>query len=214
MESRTLLSAVLNPTADADVETQSGDANFANANFGADTQLRLLGAASDTIETYLKFDISTVTSVGAARIALIGGLADLATSQNNISVFAVASTSWVEGNGVQPSGGGSLNLDDNPPGEIHWNNRPASTGVALDTQGVLVPQTYLFDVTSYVQAQKAAGATSVSFVLRSDSPSGGEVIFGSKESPDQPELQVDDDVTPPAGSVSASEACSTASWRL
>lgn len=204
MEGRTLLSSVLHPTADADVETQTGDANFANANFGADTQLRVQGAASDTIETYLKFDISTVTSVGSATISLTGGLADLATPQNSVSIFAVPSTTWVEGNGVQPSGGGSLNLDDNPPNEVRWNNRPASTGIALDTQAILVPQVYTFDVTSYVQAQKAAGATAVSFVLRSGSPSGGEVIFGSKESSDQPELDVADDVTAPTGNVSAS----------
>jgi uncharacterized delta-60 repeat protein len=203
LEGRRLLSSTLTPTADADVENLASDSSAANANFGADTQLRISADANDTIETYLTFDISGVTSVGAATVSLTGGLNSFSDPQNNVSIFAVPATTWVEGNGVQPSGGGSYNLDDNPPGEVRWNNRPSSSGVALDTQTIVVPQVYQFDVTSYLQAQKAAGATKVSFVLRG-STGGGEVIFSSRESTDQPTLTVDDDLVAPTAAVNAS----------
>src|SRR5688572_16757635 len=73
LESRTLFASTLTPTADADVEMQTADANYANANFGADTQLRVSGDANDTIESLLTFDISGVTSVGSATVDFIGG---------------------------------------------------------------------------------------------------------------------------------------------
>src|SRR5688572_19065412 len=72
LESRTLFASTLTPTADADVEMQTADANYANANFGADTQLRVSGDANDTIESLLTFDISGVTSVGSATVDFIG----------------------------------------------------------------------------------------------------------------------------------------------
>src|SRR3954468_8162067 len=99
LEGRTFLSASLIPTADADVETQTADANFANANFGADTQLRINGDANDTIESLLTFDISGVTSVGSASLDMLGGAdpnGPLVT--NTVSIFA-ASAGFVEGNG-------------------------------------------------------------------------------------------------------------------
>ena len=196
LETRAMLSASLNPIADADVEISTADANVANANFGADNELRVSADATDTKEAFLTFDISTVTSVGAATIDLGGGSRDLLVSPQNVSVFAGNSTTWVEGNGLQPTvANPSLNLDDNPLGEIRWNNRTGSVGASLDTVQIDVAQVYSWDVTSYLQAQKAAGATSVSFVFRGTG-GVGESVFGSQESSVVPTLNVDDDIAP------------------
>lgn len=206
VEARALLAATPNPSADAFVGQQTAEANYASANFGADNQLRIAGAAADTADAYLTFSLSGATSVGSALLQLVGGAEDLSQSPNEISVFAVSSTTWVEGNGVQPTPlSPGFNQDDNPAGEIRWTNRPSSGGAALgDPLTVDVPQVYEFDVTDYVQAQRAAGASAVSFVLRSTGGIG-VTVFGSKESADKPMLAIDDDTAAPTASAAAAD---------
>jgi uncharacterized delta-60 repeat protein len=206
LERRVLLAAQLVPAADADVETRPADANYAKANFGADPQLRVSGDPADQIETFVTFDLGTVTSVGSAAITLTGGLEDLSAAQEQIAVFAVPVTTWVEGNGLQPTAGNPLlNMDDNPLDEIRWNNRPGSAGGPLDTQVVDLQTAYTWNVTAYVQAQVAAGATAVSFGFRSVN-AGGKAAFASGEAGGAgPVLAVEYDVDSPVATAVAAD---------
>ena len=64
--------------------------------------------------TYLKFDLSGVSSITSAKLRL-NRRAATAGLTYNVGVFACANTSWVEGDG------GTENL---PAGEITWNTCP------------------------------------------------------------------------------------------
>ena len=200
LEGRRLFAADLHPTADADVEFRDADANYANANFGADLGLRVSGEPAAQNETYVTFDLTSVSSVGSAFLSLTGGLIGEDAPQEVVGVFASNSTTWVEGNG---SATPPLNLDNNPANEIRWNNRPGASGQELDRQIVDVLQVYTWNVTNYVQARKAAGATAVSFVLRSVN-SGGPVVFDSREAGGTgPALSIEDDADSPVATATS-----------
>jgi hypothetical protein len=83
----------------------------------------------------------------------------------------VASTSWIE------SGSSSIN----------WNNKPVSGANTLSTTTVTdnVGRWYEFDVTSYIQSEKSAGRSVVSFALKSLAASSPYVIFSSREATNQ-----------------------------
>jgi uncharacterized delta-60 repeat protein len=205
LESRLLFAAQFDAVADAHVQRLTANTSFANANFGASSALLISNNPDNTREIYLTFDISTATSIGSAAVELFGGQTDLNAGDNFIGIFAVPTTSWVEGNGTVPpdESGAGLNLDDTPAGEIRWNNRPSQTGGDLDTVVVGIEQTYSWDVTSYVQARKAAGASLVSFKLIATS-GAGVASFSSREGGTTPVLSVEDDLAAPAASASSS----------
>ncbi|HEX8323967.1 MAG TPA: DNRLRE domain-containing protein [Tepidisphaeraceae bacterium] len=102
-------------------------------------------------ESYLRFNLSTSGgTVSSAKVRLYGQLNMVGSVA--VDVFdTAASPAWSEGSTV-------------------WSNRPASTGIKLGT--ITVDSTtagwYELDLTSFIQAKKTAGATSVSFVLRAD----------------------------------------------
>ena len=205
LEPRVVFNSALLAIADADTERSDSDTNVANANFGADPELRVELESSKRKEVFVKFDISTVTSVGSAVVQMAGGATDLLVGTSKVSIFAGNNTTWVEGNGVQPSlASPGYNLDDNPLNEIRFNNRPGSTGASLDTQVVGIAQVYSWNVTSFLQAQKAAGATIVGFVFRGTGGTG-EATFQSKEvgGGAGPLLVVENDTTAPGAGVAA-----------
>ena len=206
LESRTLYAAQLSPVADADTERRISDVSFANANFGADPSLRVAKLDDSYYESFVRFDISSVTSVGTAVVQMNGGLADPQSGGSFISIFQTPETDWVEGNGIHPVDGSNvgLNMDNNPEGEITWNTRPGgNTGGDLDTVEITASGVHFWDVTNYLQARKAAGATSVSFVFRNTS-GAGLAIFNSRDAlVDAPQLIIQDDVTTPTASASS-----------
>jgi hypothetical protein len=75
---------------------------------------------------------------------------------------------------------------------ITYNTRLSPTGVVHGT-GTVSGTTgtwYEVDLTGFLQQQKAAGATAVTFVLRAASPSNSTILFDSDEGVSQPELVV------------------------
>ena len=90
-------------------------------------------------------------------------------------MLAVASTTWSE------SG-------------ITWNNKPASGATALATVTMVnstAARWYEWDVSAYLQAEKAAGRTSVTLVLKNLANSSPFDTFRSKEaSSNRPQLVV------------------------
>jgi len=85
--------------------------------------------------------------VTQAKLRLYGASV---TSAKLIGVYAVSNTTWVETT-------------------ITYNNAPAIGAKQGSSQSVGLTAAYVeWDLTSYVQAQKTAGATAVSFELKQD----------------------------------------------
>ncbi|MGB7161387.1 MAG: DNRLRE domain-containing protein [Tepidisphaeraceae bacterium] len=148
------------PSADAHVR----DGTHANTNFGSNAVMEVKVSTTDfTRETYLKFDLANLGTVGSAKLRLFGYLTG-ATTPVSVAAYDVASTSWTEGG-------------------ITWNTKPASTGSALATTSVTstTGAWYEWDVTSWLQAKKSAGATTASLVLKGTAVADPLVNFTSGE---------------------------------
>jgi len=162
----------LSPTADAYVR----DGASATTNFGTATTLQTQSStAGNNRETYLKFDLTAVTGITKATVRLYGALSDTSGTNVPASIYSVATTTWVE------SGSGS----------ITWNTKPASGATALASTVVAnnVPRWYEFNVTSYLQAEKAAGRNVVSLAVKNTATSSPFASFNSKEATsNQPQL--------------------------
>lgn len=163
----------LSPTADAYVR----DGSSATTNFGTATSLQTSSSATagNNRETYLKFDLTTVSGISSAKVRLFGGLSDTTSSNVPAAIFSVATTSWVE------SGSGS----------ITWNTKPVSGTTALASCTITdnVPGWYEWDVTAYLQSEKAAGRNVVSLVIKHSAQSSAFASFNSKEAAsNQPQL--------------------------
>ena len=160
-------------TATADAYVQDGSA--AGTNFGSSTQLEVKeGSSGVNRQAYLKFDLSSVSTVNSVKLNLFGKLSNVDATNIVTQLFSVADTSWSET-------------------AINFNNKPAAGSTALGTATIAnTTQTmYTFDVTAYVKAQLAAGHKTVSFALKN--PSGGSpyVIFNLREaSSGQPQLAI------------------------
>jgi PKD repeat protein len=146
----------LTPVADAHVKSTS-----ATKNYGTLTDLRLRngGTTSDTYKTYVKFNVSGLsTAPASAKLRLFsrdGG-------PDGGSVFR-AGSGWTETG-------------------ITWNNAPAATGGSLASAGTVANGAWVdFDVTPSV-----TGNGEVTFVLTTTS--SNSVYFTSRESADKPQL--------------------------
>lgn len=163
----------LSPAADAYVR----DGSSATTNFGTATTLQTQSSATagNNRETYLKFDLTTVTGISSAKVRLFGGLSDTTSSNVPAAIFSVASTTWVE------SGSGS----------ITWNTKSPSGATALASCTITdnVSRWYEWDVTAYLQAEKTAGRNVVSLVIKNSAQSSAFASFNSKEATtNQPQL--------------------------
>jgi hypothetical protein len=125
-------------------------------------------------ESYLKFDVSNFQSATSVKLKLFGRLSSAQSSNVPASVYSVADTSWDEK-------------------VITWNGKPASGGTALATTTVTdtTARWYEWDVTTYVNAHRAAGNPVVSFVLKNDISSISVTRFNSREAGENmPRLEV------------------------
>src|SRR5262249_7215786 len=117
-------------------------------------------------------DISTVTTISKAKLRVFARSNSSGTF--GVSAYAVASTGWSETG-------------------ITWNNKPARSSSALRsiTVGGTSLGAYDLDVTSYVQSQKSAGQTVVSFDLHAPGTIGQIATFNSREaSNSRPQLVI------------------------
>jgi murein tripeptide amidase MpaA len=152
----------LNPTADAYVRSGT----YASSNFGTSTslQVRTSSASSGPRWTYLRFDTSSFSgSLSDAKLRVYGSN----SSSNNLTIeaFGVSNTTWGETT-------------------ITWNNKPALNASAITslvvngTSGAYRE----WNVTSYIQSERAAGRNVVTLALKV--PSNVSITFtgSSKES--------------------------------
>ena len=212
LESRQLLTTVLSPVADTFIRNH----DYANVNFGASPDLFVKNAAAgDSRTALLKFDLSAVQNISSAYLRGTASLEFPEATPVMMNVYPVADTSWVEGDGtINSRNGNGADTDNSPPGEVTWNNAPAISSTALASVAInrYGLETYTWDLTSYLQQQKAAGNNLVSFafntteltdlwtkVLSRESGSYGPELFVNGTGPSAPSSTVSaGDVTNPA----------------
>jgi hypothetical protein len=141
------------------------DGTNAGANFGTATDLEVKhGSSGYNRVSYLKFDLSSISSVNSVKLDLFGKLSDTQDASITTSLFSASNTSWSETG-------------------ITFNNAPALSSSAIGTATVSGTDLKLveFDVTAYVKAQFAAGHKVVTFALKNSSSSNSFVQFSSRE---------------------------------
>jgi hypothetical protein len=158
----------LNPAADAHVR----DGTNAAVNFGTTTTLdqKNSSAAGNVRRTFLRFSLSGVGStVTQAKLRLYGASV---TSAKLVGVYAVSNITWGETT-------------------ITYNNAPVIGAKQGSSQSVGLTAAYVeWDLTSYVQAQKTAGA--VTFEVKQDvANNDGPTTFNARENAsNKPQLVV------------------------
>jgi glucose/arabinose dehydrogenase len=166
---------ISNPVADAYVRSGTSAAT----NFGTATVLDVKHTNTTTTRrnAFLRFSLAGVqTSVTSAKLRLYG---NAVTSAKTTNVHSVADITWGETT-------------------INWNTPttdaggPAMSSSALVGQTVPLLATYTeWDVTTYVQQRKAAGATAISLGVKSGVLSDeGQTTFNSKEGANKPVLVI------------------------
>jgi hypothetical protein len=146
----------------------SGDATVASATpttkLGKQSTLESGNSSSDGSRwIYFKFDISRLTDISSARLALRGHQEQSSSADVGATLYAVSSTSWDEST-------------------IDWNTRPA-VGSSLVSNAVHpgADDYYRWDVSSYVRNERAAGRTTVSFALKNSATSDTKLVFNASE---------------------------------
>ncbi len=153
---------VLNSTAEA-----YASQNHANSASGLASVLsgRSLAGANQNI--YLTFDLSAYTGdIADVKLRLYGRLDGSGQPDVPVDVRGVSNTSWTDG------GAGALT----------WNNQP-SVGPILSTETISegMQRWYEWDITSYVKARIAAGATEISLMLTPNIQTRVPVFFNSDQ---------------------------------
>lgn len=178
-------SITLSAVADAYVRDGS---TYAGQNFGTATQLQVKkGNTGWNRDAYLRFDLSSVAGVGSAKLRLFGKLDNTSAASAGFTIYNAANTSWAETG-------------------ITWNNRPAA-GTTARGAGTVTGTTggwYELDLTSFLQAEKAAGRNLVTLVLKPTSTSPSNILFDSEEATNKPQL-----VVSPTGSTTLRAAADT-----
>jgi hypothetical protein len=161
------------------------DGSYSNSNYGAANSLLVQTNATtgNNCDAYFKFDTSGTTNVTGAKLNVYA-----AVSQNSSVGVSVCgtSTNWTETG-------------------ITWSNRPA-LGTVIGTTNISGNSFvwYVLDVTSYVQAQKAAGSNVVSLAIHATNSTSWHVAINSKEAgSSRPYLQIYTSNSPPVVSITS-----------
>jgi glucose/arabinose dehydrogenase len=133
------------------------------------TKLNPTTTAGNNRHTYIRFDASTVTgTISSAVLRIYGRLSDNRSTNIPVAVYAVSNTTWTEA-------------------AITWDNKPA-TGTQLQSVTVTdsLGRYYTWDITSYVQSEKAAGRNIISLALINTASSTPVLNWNSKETGSNP----------------------------
>ena len=136
----------------------------AGLNYGASAQLQ--AKTADTGSTrwiYLKFDLGTVSGpISSATLRLRGGGGS--SGGTSSAVFAVSDTTWSETG-------------------LTWNNKPA---LGSELSRITIPSTAIalhsWNVTSYLQSEKAAGRNIVTLAIKNPQITSTILNFNARES--------------------------------
>ncbi len=201
LEQRQLF-ALINAIADSFVR----DGAFVSTNFGAAPLLYSKDASGDTREAYVKFDLSSAGTIGTAVLRFDAMMQTNTSLATRVGIFGLTSADWPEGNGTTSNASGDgTDTDNNPAGELTFNNRPAATSsepIDIITITGGVQQSYALDVTNFARSESQAGHNLVGFVLRSLDEGNDFVAYVSREDPNfGPVLDVSNESGPSASLV-------------
>ena len=179
-------SQTLSPVADAYVRSGT----YQNTAFGATdpTLLKVHNttAADYNFEIYLRFDLSSVANIANGKLRLYG-FDDGASETVVTEARSSTNTTWSETT-------------------ITWANKPAA-GSAVHATATLqnTAAWHEWDVTSFLQAEKAAGRNLVTLVLMNSANStGGTPFFNADENAaNRPQLVLSTDGTAPTVAITA-----------
>jgi endo-1,4-beta-D-glucanase Y len=156
-------------TATKDAYVRNGE--YADIAYGA-TDATLLSTKLNTATTtgfdrqsYIGFDLSSISgTITSAVLKVYGKLEDLRSTNIPVGVYAVSGTTWTEAG-------------------LTWNNKPAAATTALSSVTLTdsTARYYNWDITAYVNSEKAAGRSAISLVLINSVISTPRLIFNSKE---------------------------------
>jgi glucose/arabinose dehydrogenase len=175
---RNRLSAPVVPTTRfgvADAFVQGGSAS--GDNFGTRGSLLTRNAAGESkdLESFLKFDLTTIgNSFSSAKLRLFGRLSGATQTNVLTALYASSDTTWGERT-------------------ISFDNRPAARGKAIASAAIsnTAAQWYEFDVTEFLRDAKDDGQRLVTFVLKNPDNSAVYALFNSREAADNiPQLRV------------------------
>lgn len=133
------------------------------------SKLNATPTAGNDRHTYLRFDASGASgAVSSAILRVYGKLDDNRNNNIPVNAHAVSNTTWTES-------------------AITWNNKPA-TGASLGSATVTdsIGRYYTWDLTSYVQAERAAGRNNISLALLSTLATNPRITWNSKETGSNP----------------------------
>jgi phosphatidylserine/phosphatidylglycerophosphate/cardiolipin synthase-like enzyme len=154
-------------TADAYVRGGS----YATTSFGGTSEIvtKFSADAAFLREGYMKLDIGAVQPGDTVTLRLFGNLSDARAASVTTRIYAVSSTSWGETT-------------------LTYNNRPAAGTTVLGSVTVngTTAQWYEVDLTSHVQSQRAAGATTIAIALKNPTDTLPYVTFRSRQSSTNP----------------------------
>jgi hypothetical protein len=138
---------------------------YASKNYGTTTQLlvRRSSKADTTYESYLSFDIGGVTAGRPVVLRLAGRLSKNSASVQ-AGVYSVADTGWSET-------------------ATTYTTKPASSATALGTFTVnsTLATVVEVDVTTYVQAERAAGRARAAFAVKGVTNGTVDIAAPSRE---------------------------------
>lgn len=149
---------------------------YASQNFGTDpTMLAKLSANIDNVrESFLKFDLSSVSAITTGKLRLFGKISAASSAGVTIGAYKSTNTSWTE------SG-------------VTFNNRPMTNTGPLSTATITgtAGSWYEWDVSSFLQAEKAAGRNVVTIALKATVITDPWAIFNADgAASNQPELVI------------------------
>lgn len=161
--------------AQADAYVQDGTSAGQRFGAAADLKVKRYSGTGYNRHAYLKFDLGAVPgSIAGAKLRLYGQLTSATSSNVPAAVYPVAAAGWNES-------------------QITWDNKPAAGSNVLASATVTntLGRWYEFDLTKFVQAERAAGRQIISVVLKGTATSDAYPQFRSREAGDnRPELFV------------------------
>jgi hypothetical protein len=150
-------------SASADAYVQNGASS--DTSFGMATTMQIKQATTDGLLRvgYLKFNLKNFTTISSAKLRLYGALSDNTSNNVETDVLGSPDTAWDEST-------------------ITFNNAPRlgaliSTRLITDNNA----QYYEWDVTSYMQSEKAQGHNVVTLVVKNPAFANPFTFFNTRE---------------------------------
>lgn len=158
-------------------DTYARSGTYVSQNFGSSTTIEVRNTdttGNNSRRGFLRFDLSSVSSFTEAKLRVYGNaLSD--AYQPYVRAYVLTSNTWVEST-------------------LNWNNRPTMTSTPQLGQDVIMgttPGYYEFDLTAYLQSEKAAGRNNVSIGLNNPTDTSTTTVFNSSEAAsNQPKLML------------------------